>query len=140
MSLMAKLTQSWQGDSDAMRDAIIDNICGLISSRAPLWHEYTESETLRKTIAHLGVRNVTRSQSKANSDVILADISELIRAYEPRLSQVSVELNERSLRLNHLQFRISAMMHSDLGEESVVFDSFLDLSSNKLDVRKSNLV
>ncbi|ENM3768352.1 type VI secretion system baseplate subunit TssE [Vibrio cholerae] len=140
MSFMAKLTQSWQENGDATRDAIIDNICGLISSRAPLWHQYNESETLFGTIVHLGVRNLTRSQSKANSDVILTDIRALIRACEPRLSHVSVELNERSSCLNHVQFCISAIMHSDLGEESVVLDLFLDLSSNKLDVRKSNLV
>ncbi|MCL1078175.1 type VI secretion system baseplate subunit TssE [Parashewanella spongiae] len=140
---MAKLTQTWvNDDTDSIRDAIIDNVCALISSRAPLWRDYsdTEVETIQGSIVHLGIRHFTPSQSKANVEVILADISELIRLYEPRLTQVSLELTNKSSTFNHLQFRISAIMHSAAGSETTIFDSVLNFSSNKLDVRKSNFV
>lgn len=140
MSLMAKLTQSWTNDVDAVRDAIIDNICDLISSRAPIWPTLESSDELADTIAYSGLRNMTRAQSKSNSDVIIVDITHLIRCYEPRLIDVLIEVEEREKSKNQLQFRISATMLSDQGEEAIVLNSFLDLSRNILDVRKSNFV
>ena len=140
MSLMAKLTQSWTNDADAVRDAIIDNICDLISSRAPIWSALELSDELADTIAYVGLRNMTRAQSKSNSDVIIADIAHLIRRYEPRLIDVLIEVEEQEKLNNQLQFRISAAMLFEQGEEAIVLDSFLDIGRNTLDVRKSNFV
>ncbi|ELA9196623.1 type VI secretion system baseplate subunit TssE [Vibrio sp. Vb2110] len=138
MSIMAKLTQLWNDDIDSVRDAIVENICTLISSRAPIWHSGHNRD--EGTITTLGMRNLARSQSKSNSDVIVTEIASLLRLYEPRLSQVEIEVREIKSTQNQLCFRLSAVVHSELGEEAIVLDSFLDLSSNKLDVRKSNLV
>ncbi|CAH1565702.1 type VI secretion system baseplate subunit TssE [Vibrio rotiferianus] len=138
MSLMAKLTQSWNDDIDSVRDAIVDNICDLISSRAPLCSEIFLSE--KGTIAEFGMRNMARAQSKNNTSDIVAEIEVLIRNFEPRLSQVEIDVQEGELGSNQLSFRLSAVVHSELGDEAIVLDSFLDLSSNKLDVRKSNFV
>lgn len=140
MSIMAQLIGTWQNDVDATRDAIVTNICSLIASRAPIWTTAEPELAAIGTIAHLGLGNTSRSQSKSNSDVLVADISEQIRLFEPRLAEVEIELNEESSKSNLLQFRISAVMHSELGDEAIVLDSFLDFSRNKLDVRKSNLV
>ncbi|NOH85821.1 MULTISPECIES: GPW/gp25 family protein [Vibrio] len=141
MSLMAKLEGSWQDDIDGLRDAIIENVCALISCRAPIWSsEGIQTETMNGSIVHIGLGNATRSQSKSNSDVLVADIAELIRLYEPRLAHVDIELSDQPSGSNQLQFRISAIMHSQLGDEAIVLDSLLDFSRNKLDVRKSNLV
>ncbi|PKF79727.1 type VI secretion system baseplate subunit TssE [Vibrio sp. vnigr-6D03] len=138
MSLMSKLTQSWSDDIDSVRDAIIDNVCGLISSRAPLW---SNSVSISEgTIVELGMHNIARAQSKSNTDEIVAEVENLIRYYEPRLTQVEIEVQEGKVGDNQLSFRLSAVVHSDLGDEAIVLDSFLDLSSNKLDVRKSNFV
>ncbi|AEH33021.1 type VI secretion system baseplate subunit TssE [Vibrio anguillarum] len=138
MSLMAKLTQSWNDDIDSVRDAIVDNVCDLISSRAPLCSEMLLSE--KGTIAELGMRNMARAQSKNNTSDIVAEIEVLVRNFEPRLSQVEIDVQEGELGSNQLSFRLSAVVHSELGDEAIVLDSFLDLSSNKLDVRKSNFV
>lgn len=140
MSLMAKLTQTWREDMDAQRDAIIENVCGLISSRAPIWATEANDQALKETIVNIGLRNVTRSQSKSNSDVIVADIADLIARFEPRLIQVEIDVDEDSYQHNQLKFRLAAVMHSSLGDEAIVLDSFLDFGRNKLDVRKSNLV
>ena len=140
MSIIAKLTKTWEDDIDGLRDSIIDNVCALVSSRAPLWEKSLKDVKLDGTIANFGVRYVARSQSKTNIHVILSDIRELIHNFEPRLTQVSIELSDEGRQLNSLLFSISAVMHSPYGAETMVFDSVLDLSSNKLDVRKSNFV
>ena len=138
MSLMAKLTQSWNDDIDSVRDAIVDNVCDLISSRAPLCSAMFLTE--KGTIIDLGMRNMARAQSKNNVSDIVTEIEELIRNFEPRLSQVEIDVQEGLLGCNQLSFRLSAVVHSVQGDEAIVLDSFLDLSSNKLDVRKSNFV
>ena len=56
------------------------------------------------------------------------------------MSQVEIDVQEGDLGSNQLSFRLSAVVHSAKGDEAIVLDSFLDLSSNKLDVRKSNFV
>ncbi len=138
MSLMAKLSQNWTEDIDHVRDAIVDNVCTLISSRAPLWP--THHERSLDAITGFGMRNTTHTQSKANSDDIVSEIHTLIRLFEPRLSQVEIELLDTKVGSSQMCFRLSAVVYSALGEDSIVLDSFLDLSSNKLDVRKSNIV
>jgi type VI secretion system protein ImpF len=135
---MAKLNQGWRNDIDAVRDVIVDNVCDLISSRAPLWSN--EPSIPEATITGLGMRNIARAQSKTNTADIIDEIEALIRFYEPRLTQVEIEVQEGTNAMNQLSFRLSAVVHSDLGDEAIVLDSFLDLSSNKLDVRKSNFV
>ncbi|WP_087024146.1 type VI secretion protein [Thaumasiovibrio subtropicus] len=140
MSLIRKLNENWHGDGDDVREAIVDNISSLISSRAPIWTQDIGAMQLGNTIAVLGMQNTARSQSKVNSDVVLQEVKALILKYENRLTDVQLEANEESVHNNQLEFRISAVMHSDFGSEVIVVDSFLDFSTSKLDVRKTNLV
>lgn len=140
MSLIARLQGRSAKSSDDIRDSIIDNLCSLISSRAPIWSENTDLAPYQATIATIGLQNVARSQSKANSEVLLQDITQVIRQFEPRLSQVELELAEEAIRQNHLEFRISAVMNTETGSESIVLDSFLDFGTSRLDIRKTNLV
>ncbi|WP_394211972.1 type VI secretion system baseplate subunit TssE [Enterovibrio calviensis] len=140
MSLTMKLKQQWRGDLDDVRDAIIAHISSLISGRAPIWTGNENDNALSGTIATLGMQNISRSQSKANSEVVGEEIRQLIKAFEPRLSAVDLEVNEETTGNNQLEFRITAVLHTDQGDETVVFDSFLDFSTSKLDVRKTNLV
>jgi type VI secretion system protein ImpF len=131
---MAKLTQCWSDDLDSVRDAIINNLCGLISCYAPIWPYDSAPDG---TIAHIGMKNIARSQSKANSEVIIHEIKGLIHQYEPRLSQVEIEIQGDEKNL--LKFRISALMHAPHGDDKLILESFLDLSSNTLNVRSSSL-
>ncbi|RLV61242.1 type VI secretion system baseplate subunit TssE [Parashewanella curva] len=140
MSMMAKLTQKWGNNIDSMRDIIIENVCSLISCRAPFWEEKLKTGHLKGTIVHYGIRHATRSQSKANIEVILADITEVIQLYEPRLQHVLIEPSKDEKLTNNLKFRISAVLDTELGSETMVFDSVLDFSFNQLDIRNSNLV
>ncbi|MCL9781226.1 GPW/gp25 family protein [Vibrio sp. S4M6] len=142
MSLMAKLTQTWSNDIDGVYDAIVDNVCSLLSARAPLW-ERCQSGAVNihqlGTIVDIGLHSGAR-QSKANANTIASEIDELIRHYEPRLHQVEIEMLDDKISNNRLYFRLSAFVYSQLGDDVIVLDSYLDLTSNKLDVRRANFV
>ncbi|KXF83491.1 type VI secretion system baseplate subunit TssE [Enterovibrio coralii] len=140
MSLTMKLKEQWRDDLDDVREDITTLIASLISGRAPIWVGSEDASNLGGTIVTMGIQNLARSQSKANSEVVGEEIRQLIKTFEPRLSAVELEVNEETTNNNQLEFRITAVMHTDYGDETVVFDSFLDFSTSKLDVRKTNLV
>lgn len=139
MSLLAKLKNQWDGNSDSVRDAVIENISSLLSARAPIWQDELNGE-ISDSVASFGMVNSLRSQGKASGDLVLHDVRHLINTFEPRLKDVLVELDERSVTTNKLKFRIEGTMTSQFGEEVVVFDSSLDFTTSSLDVRKTNLV
>lgn len=142
MSLMAKLTQTWTQDIDALEDAIVKNLCALIASRAPIWDKtQAKNSVYRDSILHFGLYNtLVRSSNKSTTNSIVDEIAEQIRYFEPRLRQLHLDIPLDKLNQNPLPFRISAVVHLQDGDEIIVLDSFLDLSSHKLDVRNSNLV
>ncbi|MPY26919.1 type VI secretion system baseplate subunit TssE [Shewanella psychropiezotolerans] len=140
MSLITKLGQCWSDNLDNIHDDIIDNLCGLISARAPIWLKSEQSDRLSGTIVNMGMTCVSRWQNQSNSDGIVTEMTALIQRYEPRLSQVEIEIQETLTNENRLRFRIFAVMHSAIAEEEVVLDSFLDFNINRLIVRRANLV
>ncbi|WP_133405425.1 GPW/gp25 family protein [Parashewanella tropica] len=137
MSLIAKLAGNWDKDIGAEHNAIIQHICSLISSRAPLWHLDAIPPATKNTIAFLGLSYVTRYKNEANIAIILANIRRLIQSYEPRLSQVSVELSDTRGNNNNLPLMISATVNTKFGKELVVFEPVLNFSSNSINLRKS---
>ncbi|WP_299017729.1 type VI secretion system baseplate subunit TssE [uncultured Photobacterium sp.] len=140
MSLMSKLKGQWGGDIDSVRDAIIENLSGLLSSKAPIWQGSILPPQSQGSIAGYGMVNLVRGQGRASSDLVILDVKQLIRTFEPRLKDVQVELDEESISTNKLKFRIEGVITSQFGEEVVVFDSSLDFTTSSLDVRKTNLV
>lgn len=115
-------------------------ICVVLYRLDPVWSTSGQHGDLSNTIVSMGMNCVSRRQSQSNSDGLITEISTLIQRYEPRLTQVEIEIQESSEDENRLRFRILAVMHSSIAEEEVVLDSFLDFNINRLIVRKSNLV
>ncbi|MDO6496736.1 type VI secretion system baseplate subunit TssE [Photobacterium sanguinicancri] len=140
MSLLAKMKGEWHNDVDSVRDAIIENLSSLLSSRAPIWGAESLLIQSRDSIATFGMATAMRAQNRANSTVVLHEIKHLIQVFEPRLKHVDIELDEASIDTNKLKFRIEGSVTTDFGEDVVVFDSSLDFTTSSLDVRKTNLV
>ena len=141
MSLMAKLTQSWSSEVDVLERDTVKNLSYLIASRAPIWGREIYEENLRKTILNYGGYNKNNHSSCAPStSSMLLELKEQIMYFEPRLTQVSIELAEKKSNINQLSFSISAVLRSDTLNESILLDSYLDVSNNKLNVRTSTLV
>ncbi|KMV31106.1 type VI secretion system baseplate subunit TssE [Photobacterium swingsii] len=140
MSLLTKMKGEWRNDVDSVRDAIIDNLSSLLSSRAPIWETQWIPTESQESIATFGMANAMRAQNRSNSTVVLHEIKHLIEVFEPRLKHLDIELDEASIDTNKLKFRIEGTVTTDFGEDIVVFDSSLDFTTSSLDVRKTNLV
>lgn len=135
MSLITKLEQNWHDNVDSVRDDIINNIATLISGRAPIW---PVDDHVSGTIAGIGMRNISPYQSKSKSTDIVNEITKLICQFEPRLSQVEIEIQTENQ--GSLKFRLFAVMHSAAGDDVLVLDSWINLINSSLDIRRTNLV
>ncbi|OAN17823.1 hypothetical protein A3K86_02570 [Photobacterium jeanii] len=145
MSLLSKMKGNWHNDVDNVRDAIIENLTALLSTRSPIWGALAGGSALlpdqvENSIATFGMVNAMRAQNRANSNVVLHEIKRLIQLFEPRLKDIEIELDDASIDSNKLKFRIEGIVTTDFGDDLVVFDSSLDFTTSSLDVRKTNLV
>ena len=141
MSLMAKLTQRWDPEFDGLESDMVKNLSHLIASRAPIWGPLVHEEILRNTILNYGIHNKNASSLNGLSpESILEELKEQVMHFESRLSQVVIGLLKEKTKNNHLSFSISAVLRSKTINESILLDSYLDLSNNKLNVRTSTLV
>ena len=120
MSLIAKLTQKWQPEY-SVREAIIENISHLLTSRAPIWQIHTGEPINLPNILCFGMQNLATTRSKSNSEAILGQIQTLIANYEPRVHDVEIELIADTQQINKLSFRITAIIASQHAEK-IVFD------------------
>ena len=62
------------------------------------------------------------------------EIERAIRLFEPRLSQVSVLLDDSDGRDRRLRFRIRALLVMDQGKEPVNFDTYFDINRGEYQV------
>lgn len=141
MSLLSRFNGKKSRDIDDLRNDIIENLSGILSSRAPILMErISENSVANGTILTLGLTNTTRFQKKYNGKFIFEEILELIKKYEPRLQEVELEQTDTNKDLNFFEFKIKGTIQFGDSEDNVLFDSCLDFGTNKFKVRKINFV
>ncbi|MCL1076796.1 GPW/gp25 family protein [Parashewanella spongiae] len=131
---MMNLTEAIVNDGYSDHDAVIKHICNLISSRAPLWVNAQPNEYTSGTIVDLGMNYFTHNHSKFRVDELKARILKLIKDFEPRLTQVAIEIDEKRFGTNVIKFELSALLNTDKENEVLSLESFLDFSSNNFTV------
>ena len=122
MSLLTRFKGKKSRDIDDLRNDIIENLSGIISSRAPM------------------IRNNTRFQKKYNGKFLFEEILELIAKFEPRLQNVTLQQTSDEQNSNILEFRIYGTIVFDGVEDNLQLDSYLDFGASVFNVRKINFV
>ncbi len=141
MSLLAKFEGKKSDSLDDLRNDIIENLSGILSSRAPMIvGELSDDSQAQSSIVNFGLRNTTRFHKKFGGHFVFDEILELIKKFEPRLLDVSIEQKENAKDGNMFEFRISAVIQFEGSDDSIQFESCLDFGSNIFKVRKVNFV
>lgn len=141
MSLLTRFKGKKSRDIDDLRNDIIENLSGIISSRAPIFFENLDNfDNLRGTIVECGIRNNTRFQKKYNGKFLFEEILELIAKFEPRLQNVTLQQTSDEQNSNILEFRIYGTIVFDGVEDNLQLDSYLDFGASVFNVRKINFV
>ena len=141
MSFLKQLHGIKNNEFEDICNDVIENITGIISSRAPiLLSDISSNSIVSTSILTLGLANTMRYQKKYHGKFVFEEIIGLLQKFEPRLKDIQIESDDDDDNSNLFHFKIKATIFVNEQEDTVLFDSCLDFGSNMFSVRKSNFV
>ncbi len=127
---------------DSLKRSICNNIKMLLESRKCLTTVSEDYPNVRSSVYGYGLSNQYLNRSDYQGNRLCREIETLLVCYEPRLSEVVVEVEKLNDQCNVLCFRIEATLTlgaaSNAGHQ-VVFDSTLNLTDTQLDIREYSI-
>jgi type VI secretion system protein ImpF len=97
-----------------------------------------DQDELPLSLVNYGIPDITGASlgSAANREQFRQVIERVIRHFEPRFQQVTVEMLENAEPLDRaLRFRIEALLYAEPAPEPVVFDSALQPATGNVEVK-----
>ncbi|MCY9852705.1 type VI secretion system baseplate subunit TssE [Vibrio mediterranei] len=125
MSFYNAFIQSSRQDDEI--DDIRYHLTRLLESEAPLIAVENSLSEVRRSSFTFGITDVQLLTANLDQTQLARKIEAWLTTYEPRLSDVSVEMLERREGQNCIQFTIVAKHLSQDGEQTLVFDSKIAL-------------
>jgi type VI secretion system protein ImpF len=128
---------TWRESVARLRNSLMRDIEWLLNTRR-IWKaapsQFTE---LNASVYHFGLPDITSHSRDApeTRQLLMRQIEECIRIFEPRLTSVQVTLPETKEGPHHrIRFMIDALMKMDPNPERVTFDTVLDVGSGEFHV------
>ncbi len=117
-----------------LRLSVLENIKFLLESRQPLLEVGEEYPASCRSLLRYGlsVHHLGRSYFQANR--LLREVEELLRDYEPRLTEIMVEMVALNERDNSIRFHIEGVLLDRHQRIPVGFDSVLNLTDAQVDI------
>lgn len=125
MSFYNAFIQSSRQDDEI--DDIRYHLTRLLESEAPLIAVENSLSEVRCSSFTFGITDVQLLTANLDQTQLARKIETWLTTYEPRLSDISVEMLERREGQNCIQFTIVAKHLSQDGEQTLVFDSKIAL-------------
>jgi type VI secretion system protein ImpF len=127
-------------ERDDLLDSIHYQLTTLLNSEAPMRlipSVYTETQ---RSIYCFGLDNSQSQSSQVEQDQFSRALERLIRSFEPRLSDVSVFVQEGDQTKNAICFSIMAKVDTPAGEHVFLFDSNISLSNQQATMEGQEVV
>lgn len=145
LSVLDRLLEGENVDSDRnvrhatqqLREAVRRDLEILLNTRPRCLSWPAHFGELDTSVLAFGMPDLqTRAVATAGQrESFRAGLEAIIRRFEPRFQDLSVEIAERATPLDRsLRFRIHAVLTTDAESEMVVYDTFLDPASRSLHV------
>ncbi|GGB82425.1 hypothetical protein GCM10011352_05310 [Marinobacterium zhoushanense] len=112
----------------------------LLESEAPLTTLPAKLAQVERSNMRFGLDCLQSISSRMDKDQFARQLESWIKAFEPRLSDVRVEVYERDETNNAINFSLVARLKTDRGQHALVFDSNLSLVDQKVDIEGQDLV
>jgi type VI secretion system protein ImpF len=123
---------SWE-QMQQLKNAVARDLTNLLNTRRSETDIPEQFEKTNQSVAAYGIQDFT--SSPVDGEQMRRAIEKAVRTFEPRLTHVSVQM--RNAGEFELEFRISAMLHIDVRNEPVVFDTILPKHSRRFHVTES---
>ncbi len=123
------------------RAAVLRDLEWLLNTRRTIRVAERTHPEVRASVYHYGVPDVTSlsADSTDSRQYLLRQVDEAIRLFEPRLTDVQVELGEDedgASKRRAVRLRIEATLLMDPDPERIVFDTVLETSSGAFSVKE----
>ena len=148
LSIFDRITQddqdrpgSWAQSVQRYKKGVLRDLDWLLNTRRTYQPADEDKPELRQSVYHYGLADIT-SMSGDSATVrrwLVRHVEEVIEMFEPRLTEVRVvpavkeEGNSRTVR-----FSIEALLKMDPNPERVVFDTVLEVTSGKFQLKGRN--
>ncbi|WP_228481309.1 type VI secretion system baseplate subunit TssE [Vibrio fluminensis] len=121
--------QTISGDGDDLLESIHYQLTTLLNSEAPMRAVPNAFPEVQNSLYCFGLDNSQSLSSQIDQDQFSRSLERMIKAFEPRLSDVSVFVQEGDSTKNAICFSIMAKVETKKGEHVFLFDSNLNLSN-----------
>ncbi|WP_274882761.1 type VI secretion system baseplate subunit TssE [Vibrio harveyi] len=121
------------------RDDVEDikyHLTRLFDSEASLMSIDDRLTEVQRSNYRFGIEDVHLLSASLDHQQLALKLENYIRHFEPRLSQVMVELVERKAGENTIAFNIVAKAKTAQGEKELIFDSKISLSDMTTDMKE----
>jgi type VI secretion system protein ImpF len=123
---------------ERLRRSVHRDLEALLNARRPWRSVSDEHAALRLSPVGYGIPDFTAGafNDRRQREVLRMEIEEAIRRFEPRLTQVQVQLaDDVDLLRTTLRLRIDALLRVDPAPEPIVFDTMVDTTTADVTLR-----
>ncbi len=132
--------QDYQDEHQALLASVQHQLTCLLESEAPLLPFGERLPELDSSNLRYGVDCLQSISSQINKDQLASKLANWIKAFEPRLKSVSVEVFDRKAQSNSIEFSLLATLQTGDTLHSLVFDSNISLANQKVDLEGQDIV
>ncbi|HVJ51865.1 MAG TPA: type VI secretion system baseplate subunit TssE [Aliidongia sp.] len=121
-----------------LRRSVHRDVEALLNARRPWRSVPDEMKALRLSPLGFGIPDFTAGafNDRRQREILRAEIEDTIRRYEPRLTQVQVQLaDDGDLLRATLHLRIDALLRMDPAPEPIIFDTTVDTTTADVTLR-----
>lgn len=132
--------RTWSESVRALKASLMRDIDWLLNTRRIAEPAPAALVELNQSVYHYGLPDVTSlsADSMETRRLLLRQVEECLRQFEPRLASVRVsEAESKNESSRQLRFVVEGMLQLDPVPEPIVFDTVLDSSSGHFNVSGS---
>ncbi|NLS11779.1 type VI secretion system baseplate subunit TssE [Vibrio sp. SM6] len=127
-------------DADALLGAVHYQLTQLLNAEAPMREVSSAFPQAQGSLLCFGLESNQSVSSQIDQDQFSRALERLITAFEPRLSDVSVVVQESDGETNAILFSIMAKVDTPNGPHLFLFDSNLNLSTQQTTMEGQEIV
>jgi type VI secretion system protein ImpF len=121
---------------DQLRDQVKRDLESLLNSRRAVGDFPSDRDHLNRSLLTFGLPDFSdKSLGGLLGDELKNAVAEAIRRFEPRLSEVRIEIDEEWKDSRALRFHINALLNVEPEREPVTFDTLMALDTRTFEVQ-----
>ncbi|WP_027858906.1 type VI secretion system baseplate subunit TssE [Marinobacterium jannaschii] len=137
----AFLAEKHYGDpQDALVASVQYQLTRLLNSEAPLMKLPPQLQQVEGSNLRFGLDSLQTISSQMNNEQFARQLEDWVKAFEPRLAAVQVEVHAREEHKNRVSFSLLARLKTERGSHALVFDSSISLAGQKVEMEGQEIV